>query len=69
MQRRPKRTREAEAASDLSFPVPFIEQAKYLTLADRFLESGSDPRSHKNAQAIDSARHFHSTKSAKKKAA
>jgi len=31
--------------SDLSFPVPYQEHAKYIQLANDFLASGIDPRS------------------------
>jgi hypothetical protein len=30
--------------TDLSFPVPYVDQAKFLTLADKFLALKSEPR-------------------------
>jgi hypothetical protein len=36
--RRQKAVRNRKAQDDLSFPVPFREQAKFLELANRFLE-------------------------------
>jgi hypothetical protein len=65
--RQPKRTRKADPESDLSFPPPFQEQAKYLSLADQFLANNNGHFRGGKVQAIDSSRHIQRAK--KKKAA
>jgi hypothetical protein len=60
----PKRIRKADPEPDLSFPPPFQQQAKYLSLADQFLANNNGHG--RKTQAIDSSEHF---RRAKKKAA
>jgi hypothetical protein len=62
--RPPKRIRKAHPESDLSFPPPFQQQAKYLSLADQFLANNNGHG--RKIQAIDSSKRF---RRAKKKAA
>jgi hypothetical protein len=64
--RPPKRIRKADPESDLSFPPPFQQQAKYLSLADQFLANNNGHVRQRKVQAIDSSKHF---QKAKKKAA
>jgi hypothetical protein len=64
--RPPKRIRKADPESDLSFPPPFQQQAKYLSLADQFLANNNGHVRPRKVQAIDSSKHF---QKAKKKAA
>jgi len=64
--RLPKRNRKADPESDLSFPPPFQQQAKYLSLADQFLANNNGHFRGGKVQAIDSSRHF---RRSKKKAA
>jgi hypothetical protein len=64
--RSPKRIRKADPESDLSFPPPFQQQAKYLSLADQFLATNNGHGPGKKVQEIDSSKHF---RRAKKKAA
>jgi len=56
--RLPKRIRKADPESDLSFPPPFQQQAKYLSLADKFLANNNGHLPGGKVQAIDSSRHF-----------
>jgi len=44
----PRRIQKAPKAQDeLSFPVPYREQAKYLDLANRFMAVRNSPNGHK----------------------
>jgi hypothetical protein len=64
--RPPKRIRKADPESDLSFPPPFQQQAKYLSLADQFLANSNGHVRRGKVHAIDTSKHF---QKAKKKAA
>jgi hypothetical protein len=59
-----KHIRKAGPESDLSFPPPFQQQAKYLSLADQFLANNNGHG--RKIQAIDSSKRF---RRVKKKAA
>jgi len=61
-----KRIRKADREWELSFPPPFQQQAKYLSLADQFLAKTNGQVRRGKVQAIDSSGHF---QKAKKKAA
>ena len=64
--RSPKRIRKADPESDLSFPPPFQQQAKYLSLADQFLAHSNGRQPGQKIQPLDSSERF---RRAKKKAA
>jgi hypothetical protein len=55
--RSPKRSRKADRKSELSFPPPFQQQAKYLSLADQFLAKTNGHVQRGELQAIDFSKH------------
>jgi hypothetical protein len=66
MQRRQGST---DSKSDLSFPPPFAQQAKYLALADEFLGPKTASKNKSNLKVINSSKkvinsskHFRQTK-------
>jgi hypothetical protein len=56
MQRRQGPIRRPDPNSDLSFPPPFAEQAKYLALADQFLGLETTRKVKSNSKASDSSK-------------
>jgi hypothetical protein len=61
--RRLMKKAEGPQVDDLSFPVSYSEQGKYLLLADKFLALHGKRR---NVVAIDSSKHFQAARKQKK---
>jgi hypothetical protein len=64
MQRRPGPIRRPDPESDLSFPPPFAQQAKYLALADQFLALETTRKDKSDGKATNLRKHFMHTKKA-----
>jgi hypothetical protein len=66
MERQQRAIQRPDTKSDLSFPPPFAQQAKYLALADQFLGVEITRKDERYDKATDFRKHF---KHPRKKAA